>query len=377
LLQGVALGVRGPDLEGTSNLLGTGFSIPAFGVVLNALATSSDTNVLATPHILAMDNTPAEINVGENIPLQVNIGGTSAASLAGLAGAAGQQGGINPLAALGGLGFGGFSAPRQDVGTKIKVTPHINEKNQVRMEIEEEISEPGAPTGALGARPITRRTAGATIVVDDQQTVVIGGLMRDAVVQSRRKVPVLGDLPVLGFLFRHSDTQTRKTNLILILTPYVVQNQNDLRKIFERKMQERQEFLDRYFVFSGEDWSPPKDFARTNGLVEDIRQAYFRLEEQRRLEEESRPRELREHTPGEPIELPGTVRSGASGSAPAAAPAQPTQRPRRPRRRNTTPTQRPQGQLDDLLEAPSAVPPETPPINVNPVARSVNVPRVE
>ena len=377
LLQGVALGVRGPDLEGTSNLLGTGFSIPAFGVVLNALATSSDTNVLATPHILAMDNTPAEINVGENIPLQVNIGGTSAASLAGLAGAAGQQGGINPLAALGGLGFGGFSAPRQDVGTKIKVTPHINEKNQVRMEIEEEISEPGAPTGALGAIPITRHTAATTIVVDDQQTVVIGGLMRDAVVQSRRKVPVLGDLPVLGFLFRHSDTQTRKTNLILILTPYVVQDQNDLRKIFERKMQERQEFLDRYFVFSGEDWSPPKDFARTNGLVEDIRQAYFRLEEQRRLEEESRPIELREHTPGEPIELPGTVRSGASGSAPAAAPAQPTQQPRRPRRRNTTPTQRPQGQLDDLLEAPSAVPPETPPINVNPVARSVNVPRVE
>jgi general secretion pathway protein D len=389
LLQGAAAGVRGPELAGTDNLLGTGLSIPAFGIVLQALATSSDANVLATPHILATDNVPAEINVGENIPLQENVGGLgnlgSLAGLAGLGGAAGgtQAGGINPFA-LAGLGGGlGFNTPRQDVGTKIKITPHLNESNQVRLEIEEEISERGATSGALGAVSITKRTAKTTVVVDDQQTVVIGGLMRDAVVRTKRKVPVLGDLPVLGFLFRHSETSTRKTNLLLILTPHVIHDQLDLRKIFERKMQERQEFLDRYFVFSGQDWVPPRDYSKANGLVEDIRQAYSQIEEQLRLEEESKPRVGREHLPTEPIELPGAVRT--SPSAPAVTPQQPTPAPqRRPR----TPRAAPGGAAPGAAPGapPTApVPPPAPapggaldsPIRINPVSRSVNVERSE
>ena len=102
------------------------------------------------------------------------------------------------------MGALGGAAPRQDVGTKIKLTPHINQKNQVRLEIQEEISERGAASGALGAVSITQRKADTTLVVDDQQTIVIGGLMRESLIQSKRKVPVLGDLPVLGFLFRSS-----------------------------------------------------------------------------------------------------------------------------------------------------------------------------
>src|SRR5262249_38664640 len=179
-LQGLALGVRGPDIGGTTNLLGTGISIPAFGVVLNALATSGDANVLATPHIIATDNVAAEINVGENIPLQTNVGG-GLTSLPGL-GTAGAQGAAAALPALTGFGLGGgFSAPRQDVGTKIKVVPHINDSDEVRLELTEEISERGASSGALGAVSITKRNAQTTVVVHDQQTVVIGGLMRDAV----------------------------------------------------------------------------------------------------------------------------------------------------------------------------------------------------
>ncbi|MEZ4225676.1 MAG: type II secretion system secretin GspD [Polyangiaceae bacterium] len=369
LLQGVALGARGPELAGTSNLLPTGLSIPAFGIVLNALAQSGDANVLATPHILATDNTKAEISVGENIPLQENLAGGSslASSLAGAQGGA-------AAAALPFLGNLGFNSPRQDVGTKIKVTPHINEANQVRLEIEQEISERGATSGSLGAVSITKRTANTTVVVDDQQTIVIGGLMRDAVVKSRRKVPVLGDLPVLGFLFRHSEEATRKTNLLLILTPTVISNQTDLRKIFERKMQERQEFIDRYFVFSGQDWQPPRDYTRTNGLVEDIRQAYMQLDERVRLEEESSPKARKEHRPTEPIELPHTVKPGGGGSvtpAPAAPAPTPTRRPRRTTPRNTpqrptSPAPRPSGSLD-----------QGPAININPVARSVNVERSE
>jgi general secretion pathway protein D len=353
-LQGLALGVRGPALANSQNTFPAlnGISIPAFGVILNALATSGDTNVLSTPHIIATDNTPAEINIGQNIPLQQNIGGLG--SLGALGGATGAANPLGALGALGGLGgLGGFGAQRQDVGTHIKVTPHINAVDQVRLEIQEEDSAPGAAQGALGAVPITQRRANTTVVVDDQQTVVIGGLMRDTMTKSSHKIPVLGDLPVLGFLFRSTSNSREKTNLLLILTPYIIRDQQDLRKVFERKMQERQEFLDRYFVFEGNSWEPPRDYSRANGLLEDIRKAYADLEEQLRMEEESRPLDKGGHEPSPPIELPGGVKSGTPGAAPAgggAAPGAPA--PVRPRRRN-----RPTG--DDA------------PIRINPIARSV------
>jgi general secretion pathway protein D len=321
-LQGLALGVRGPDLSNSQNTFPglNGVSIPAFGVVLNALATSGDTNVLSTPHIIATDNTPAEINIGQNIALQQNFGGIPA--LGGLPGAAGGAA-TSALGALGGLGglgaLGGFGgAQRHDVGTHIKVTPHINAVDQVRLEIQEEDSTPGAAQGALGAVPITQRRANTTVVVDDQQTVVIGGLMRDTINKSSHKIPVLGDLPVLGFLFRSTTNTKEKTNLLLILTPYIIRDQQDLRKVFERKMQERQEFLDRYFVFEGQ-WEPPRDYSRTNGLLEDIRKAYSELEEQLRLEEESRTPDKGGHEPSPPIELPSGVKGAPPGTGPITA----------------------------------------------------------
>jgi general secretion pathway protein D len=321
-LQGFAAGVRGPDLPGTSNLTGTGLSIPAFGVVVNALAGSGRGNVLATPHIIATDNVVAEINVGENIPLQTNVGG-GIGQLASL-GAGGQVAAGN-LAAMSGFGF---NAPREDVGNKIKVTPHINESDQVRLEIEQESSAPGTPVGNLGAIPITKRTASTTVVVKDQQTIVIGGLMRDEHITSRDKVPILGDIPVLGFLFSSTREQKRKTNLLLILTPHVIREQEDLRRIFERKMQERQEFIDRYFVFETNGWRPPRDYTRANGLVEDIRQAYFAIDDELRLQAELAPRALHEHDPGEPIELPSGLKAGSGASDGGARPAPPDRAPR-------------------------------------------------
>ncbi len=369
LLQGFAAGVRGPQLPGTQDLLGPGISIPAFGVVLSALASSGKSNVLATPHIIATDNVPAEINVGENIPLQTNIGGGNLGALAGLGGAAG--GATAGLGLLGGLGgLGGFSAPRQDVGNKIKLTPHINESNQVRLEIDQESSAPGAAVGQLGAIPITKRTANTTVVVSDQQTVVIGGLMRDEYTVSREKVPILGDLPVLGALFRHSNTVKRKANLLLVLTPHVIRDQADLRRIFERKMEERQEFIDRYFVFSDVDWKPPKDWSRTNGLVEDIRQAYLKIQAQEEVEDESvRFRDDGDRQPTDPIELPTSVRESNSAQlvakpkAGAAAPAKAAPAKAAPQRAPARRGGR-RGELDS-------------PINVNPIARSVNVERME
>ena len=302
-LQGMALGIRGPGIPGSETLLGTGITIPAFGVLVNALAHSEDADVLSTPHILATDNVSAEINVGQNIPLQTNAG----AGIGGLAGAAG-GGAAGALGGLGSLGFGGgFAAPRQDVGTKIKVIPHLNESNEVRLELTEEISEASAtPVGALGTIALVKRTAQTTLTVRDQQTVVIGGLMRNRVSHSEDKIPLLGDIPVLGALFRSTKNDLQKSNLILVLTPYIIREQSDLRQVFERKMQERQEFLDRYFVFNeSQQYEAPHDWSRTNGLVEDIRQAYLSVEEQRALDELTKPKEVKGHEPGQPLEMPG------------------------------------------------------------------------
>ena len=320
-LNGLALGVRGPGIPGSENLLGTGLTIPAFGVVINALASDSDADVLSTPHILATDNIAAEINVGENVPLKQNGGLTS--GLGGAAGAAGGAAGLGGLGGLGALSFGGSGA-RSDVGTKIKIIPHLNESNEVRLELPEEISEAQAPTGQLGVVPITKRNAATQLVVHDQETVVIGGLMRNRVTHTTQKIPILGDIPVLGALFRTTSNSLQKTNLLLILTPFVIREQSDLRTVFERKMQERQEFLDRFFVFSEDNqYHVPHDYSRTNGLIEEIRQGFISAAERKRLDEAARPKEFRGHEPGEPLEMPAGVHTGGSAPAEGAAPPGP------------------------------------------------------
>jgi general secretion pathway protein D len=346
-LNAFAFGVRGPALSGSENLLGTGISIPAFGVLINALASTNDADILSTPHILATDNIPAEISVGQNIPLQTNVGG-GLSSLAGLSGAAG----ASALGALGGLSSFG-TAPRQDIGTKVKITPHLNDSDEVRLEVSEEISDTaGLPAvGSLGAQPFSKRTAQTQLVVKDQQTVVIGGLVRTYIARTDTKIPLLGDIPVLGALFRSTSTSMQKANLVLVLTPYIIREQEDLRTVFERKMQERQEFLDHYFVFSDEtQYEPPKDYSRTNGLLEDIRQSYAEVEDQRRLDDLTRPREMKTHEPGQPLELPSLGGDSPAGPhspdqvpaapPPAVAPPQPAASPSAPPTLNVAPPAR-------------------------------------
>src|SRR5580658_7253344 len=354
-LNALALGIRGPALPGSANFLGTGITIPAFGVLLNALASTNDSDVLSTPHILATDNIPAEINVGSNIPLQSNVG--SLGSLPSAGGAASPLGALGGLGALGALGGGFGTAPRQDIGTKIKIVPHLNDSDEVRLEVTEEISDTTGlqPIGSLGAVPFSKRTAQTQLVVKDQQTVIIGGLVRSRVQKTSSKIPLLGDIPVLGALFRSSSSSMVKANLILVLTPYIIREQSDLRAVFERKMQERQEFLDHYFVFSDQnEYEPPKDYSRDNGLLEYIRQSYMEADEQKHLDELTRPREIKTHEPGQPLELPAPI-NGSEAAAPPGTP-QPAAAPA------AAPAAQP---------APAGGPAAPPPINVAPPPRSV------
>jgi general secretion pathway protein D len=344
VLSGLAVGVQGPVISNSQQLVG--LSLPGFGVAINAMAASGDANILSTPHLIASDNIEAEISVGQNVPLQTSglgggLGGLG--GLAGLGGLGGQQaaGGANPLAALGALGglggLGGFggAVPRQDVGTTITITPHINDSHEIRLEIAEEISSAGAPSeaGDLGVVSIDRTRAKTELVVRDQQTVVIGGLMRDQITRADSKVPVLGDIPLIGALFRSSSKHKIKKNLILFLTPYIIRSPADLRSIYERKMRERQEFLDRYFVFAGPEYEPAMDYSRTRGLVAEIVLELKALEEQRKLYEEAalRPELSHEARPAVgqapegalgPVEGDVTVEPDGSGTAVEGAPVE-------------------------------------------------------
>ncbi len=332
-LTGLALGIRGQNIPNSQQLSGLGLSIPAFGVVINAIADSGDANILSTPHLIAMDNVEAEISVGENVPLQTSGIASGVGGLAGLAGGLGGAagGGAAGLAGLAGLagGFGG-AVPRQDVGTTIRITPHINDADELRLELEEEISSRGATEGTLGVVSINRRTAKTQLVVRDQQTVVIGGLMRDSVVTSETKVPILGDIPLLGVLFRRTTRNTKKTNLLLFLTPYIIRSAGDLRAIFERKMRERQEFIDRYFVFRGDEYEPAVDYSRTRGLVAEINNELDELAHEHTLLEAARGTPPPEHHARPPVGA-ATPRGPAEGDtviSPAARhPGQPVPSP--------------------------------------------------
>jgi len=304
LLSGLAVGIQGPEVPDSGGL---GISLPSFGVAIKALAGNSNANVLSTPHLIAMDNVEAEISVGGNVPLQNNAnafggGGGNIAQLLGQAGGAAGAGGLNPalLSGLGGLGGGAI--PRQDVGTTVTLTPHINESDEIRLEIKEEISEAGPPSEqGAGARAINRTQAKTEVVVRDQQTVVIGGLMRDSINSRASKVPVLGDIPLIGALFRSSSKEKVKKNLLLFLTPYIIRSPADLRAIYERKMRERQEFLDRYFVFDGRDFEPAVDYSRTRGLIGEILRELVEIDEQRSLAAEMAARPELVHIRRSPV----------------------------------------------------------------------------
>ncbi|MDP1827339.1 MAG: type II secretion system secretin GspD [Archangium sp.] len=265
---GFLAGLQGPTIP---NLSIGGVQIPAFGIVINAMQKSSDVNVLSTPHILTTDNEEAEITVGQNVPFQSGFStGGSLGGLSGLAGLAGQSGlgsqlgGLGALGGLGGLGGSPIgSIQRQNVDLKLTVKPQINDSDYVRLVIHEQIEEIASQDAVLG--PTTsKRSAKTTVIAKDQETVVIGGIMQDRMVESVSKTPILGDIPLLGNLFRQQSRRKVKTNLLLFLTPYIIRESSDFRRIFERKMKERQEFVEQFYGASTT-YDVAIDFQRKSG----------------------------------------------------------------------------------------------------------------
>jgi general secretion pathway protein D len=210
--------IGGATTGGAVSVLNT-INVRAF---LQLLLSLTDTNVLSTPQVLAADNQKAKIVVGENRPFPT-----------------GQAQGIT----------GGtlVTIERKDVGVTLELTPQVMENDLIRLEIKQEITAIaenvaqtiGSGTASIPVGPTTtKRSMETTAIAKDQQTIVVGGLVRDNIVINERKVPLLGDIPFLGWLFKFHSRQTVKLNLLVFLTPTLVRDEADMVELSARKSAE-------------------------------------------------------------------------------------------------------------------------------------------
>jgi general secretion pathway protein D len=190
-----------------------GLLVSNIAAIINAVKTDDEFRILSTPQVLTTDNEEARITVGENRPYQTRSttdpsGGT----------------------------FESFEY--RDVGKILKITPHVTEGRLVRMKISLEVTniDLASTLTTSSTLPVTqKRTVDTTVIVKDSQTVVIGGLIEDSTTENETKVPVLGDIPILGWLFRDKSEANEKTNLYIFLTPRVIKSPAEAREIMEDK----------------------------------------------------------------------------------------------------------------------------------------------
>lgn len=212
---GAATAATAFDLASSGGIYQFASAAGDLNVTLAALAKAGKTEILSRPSILARNNQPATISLGQQVPLITNTRFDNF----------GNQ--IN-------------SVTYQDVGIILSVTPFITEDNLVEMIVTPQISQltdrsqwvpisGGTNTaGSVAAPVINSRSADTVVVVPDGQTVVIGGLMQNTKLDSTEKVPILGDIPLVGLLFKHKVKSDAKTELMIFMTPHVVKQPSDL-----------------------------------------------------------------------------------------------------------------------------------------------------
>ncbi|MEC8022542.1 MAG: type II secretion system secretin GspD [Myxococcota bacterium] len=265
-------------------------SIPAFGFTLKALQSNSDVNILQTPHILTTDNEEAEIEVGRKVPFNAGIGGgigglAGLAGLGGLGGAAG-LGGIGGAGGLSNLGstLGAFSGlgtiQYADIKISLKIKPTVNESNFVRLEIEQQIDDFDGIDQRTGAPNTSNRRVKNIVVVRDQQPVVLGGLMNDREVEGVRKVPVVGDIPLLGALFRQTTTKVERKNLLMIIIPHIIDDPADLKRIHEQRMDEIRRFAE-FLATRKKEYMGKMNFQKKHGLLHEMHSTIERAKKER------------------------------------------------------------------------------------------------
>jgi len=182
-----------------------------FAAIVNALKSDGSTNILSTPSIVTLDNEEAEIIVGQEVPF---VTGSFTSTGAGTGNV------TNPFQTI----------QRENVGITLKVKPQINEGNAVKLDIEQTIDSLSTAAGAVDLITNTRSIK-TSIIVDDRQVVVLGGLIRDDVQESVQKVPLLGDIPLLGWLFTSKTATKGKTNLMVFLQTTILRDEQMMNRL--------------------------------------------------------------------------------------------------------------------------------------------------
>jgi len=186
-----------------------------FSALVSALASDAHSNLLSTPSLLTLDNQEAEIIVGQNVPFKTGSYATSG------------NGADNPFTTV----------ERKDVGISLKVKPYINEGSTLRLEVEQEVSDIAPSVSGVDSSDLitNKRALKSTILADDGEIIVIGGLIRDSVRTQQSGVPLLRSIPYVGALFRwNRDTQT-KSNLMVFLRPTIVRSNEDLAEVSRQR----------------------------------------------------------------------------------------------------------------------------------------------
>lgn len=220
LLAGQMSGLTLGFLDGTTDLLGATLNL---GGLISALSGDADTNILSTPSLVTMDNEEAEIVVGQNVSIPTgsytSTGNNSAPE--------------TPFTTY----------ERQDVGIKLKVVPQINAGDTIRLDIEQEVSSSGPLID--GNRDLSTRKIKTSVMVDDGKVLVLGGLISDDVQEVEQRVPLLGSIPLLGWLFRYNKTSHNKKNLMVFLRPIILRDSEANNRItfnkydYMRRLQEK------------------------------------------------------------------------------------------------------------------------------------------
>ncbi|RDH82874.1 MAG: type II secretion system protein GspD [endosymbiont of Galathealinum brachiosum] len=173
-----------------------------FAFLLKALSSDAATNILSTPSVVTLDNQEATIVIAQNVPFLTGSFTTAA------------DGASNPFQTV----------ERQDVGITLKVTPQINDGNTIKLEIDQEVSNVSASAAANGGIVTNKRQITTSVLVEDGEILVLGGLIDDTLRDTVSKVPILGDIPLLGWLFRSHTTSKEKQNLMIFMRPSIMRD---------------------------------------------------------------------------------------------------------------------------------------------------------